>query len=561
MVYGTVTAITQLGADIDGEAAGDESGWSVAMNSDGTIVAVGAVYNDATGTNAGHVRVYQLSSNSWSQLGNDFDGEAAGDMSGISVALSSDGSILAVGAWYNSDGGSYAGQVRVFQWSSGSWAQLGSDIDGGSGIQTLGRSVALSSDGTVLATGAIYNSNPPNNAGVVRVLLFSSYSWTQLGSDIVGEAADDISGGSVSLNSDGTIVAIGAQYNDGTGSNAGHVRVHQFSSGSWTQLGGDIDGEAASDEFGQTVSLNSDGTILAVGTQLNDGNGANAGHVQVYQFSSGSWTQLGADIDGEAAGDKSGTSVSLSWDGTILAVGARLNGDNGQYAGHVRVYEWSGGSWTRLIRDLDGEAAGDQFGYAVALSGYANRLVVGGINNDGTASNAGHARVYELADRLSSGPPPPQYAYRAPGLLEEQRQSLAELGWTHGFRADQSWSFVFKVKFLSSSGPNQNYRVMLGGDAWSDNPDVNRAHMTYIEIASQGANKNIDFGWNRGFINGVCCTQIVANFRGGQSGNYLNNVPDNTEYEVAYIRRHALQRRRERRADRREKQWWLQGTE
>ena len=114
--------------------------------------------------------------------------------------------------------------------------------------------------------------------------------------------------------------------------------------------------------------------------------------------SSGSWTQLGADIDGEAAGDKSGTSVSLAWDGTILAVGARLNGDNGQYAGHVRVYEWSGGSWTRLIRDLDGEAAGDQFGYAVALVVMgANRLVVGGINNDGTASNAGHARVYELA--------------------------------------------------------------------------------------------------------------------------------------------------------------------
>ena len=77
IVYGTVTAITQLGADIDGEAAGDESGWSVAMNSDGTIVAVGAVYNDATGTNAGHARVYQLSSDSWSQLGNDFDGEAA----------------------------------------------------------------------------------------------------------------------------------------------------------------------------------------------------------------------------------------------------------------------------------------------------------------------------------------------------------------------------------------------------------------------------------------------------------------------------------------------------
>ena len=39
----------------------------------------------------------------------------------------------------------------------------------------------------------------------------------QIGSDIDGEAADDYSGFSVSLSSDGTIVAIGARYNDGNG--------------------------------------------------------------------------------------------------------------------------------------------------------------------------------------------------------------------------------------------------------------------------------------------------------------------------------------------------------
>ena len=49
----------QIGADIDGEAADDQSGWSVSLSDDGTIVAVGAPYNDGNGTDAGHVRVYQ----------------------------------------------------------------------------------------------------------------------------------------------------------------------------------------------------------------------------------------------------------------------------------------------------------------------------------------------------------------------------------------------------------------------------------------------------------------------------------------------------------------------
>ena len=40
--------------------------------------------------------------------------------------------------------------------------------------------------------------------------------WTQLGSDINGEAAGDTSGVSVSLSSDGKRVAIGAIHNDGT---------------------------------------------------------------------------------------------------------------------------------------------------------------------------------------------------------------------------------------------------------------------------------------------------------------------------------------------------------
>ncbi|MGA1671795.1 MAG: hypothetical protein ACO4AW_05395, partial [Ilumatobacteraceae bacterium] len=88
----------------------------------------------------------------------------------------------------------------------------------------------------------------------------ASTSIDQLGSDIDGEAADDRSGLSVSLSSDGTTVAIGAYFNDGTGSEAGHVRVYEWNGSRWVQKGSDIDGEALNDYFGLSVSLSSDGT-------------------------------------------------------------------------------------------------------------------------------------------------------------------------------------------------------------------------------------------------------------------------------------------------------------
>ena len=71
-----------------------------------------------------------------------------------------------------------------------------------------------------------------------------------------------------------------------------------------------------------SVSLSSDGSTVAIGALGNDGNGSNAGHVRIYKNISGTWTQQGSDIDGEAAGDYSGYSVSLSSDGSTVAIGA-----------------------------------------------------------------------------------------------------------------------------------------------------------------------------------------------------------------------------------------------
>ena len=92
-----------------------------------------------------------------------------------------------------------------------------------------------------------------------------------LGSDIDGENAGDAMGSSVSLDSDGDRVAIGAEFNDGNGANAGHVQIYSWNGSSWTQLGSDIHGEAANDYFGYSVSLDSDGDRVAIGAYKNDG--------------------------------------------------------------------------------------------------------------------------------------------------------------------------------------------------------------------------------------------------------------------------------------------------
>ena len=306
----------------------------MSLSSDGSVVAVGARLNDDNGENSGHVRVYQWDNTSWTQLGGVIEGEAAIDESGFSVSLSSDGSVVAIGARSNGDNGNYSGHVRVYEWNNTSltWTQLGGDIDGEASNDASGFSVSLSSDGTIVAIGA-----PSNGvyAGHVRVYEWNNTSWTQLGGDIDAENDFDNSGSSVSLSSDGTIVAIGARGNDGSnGNNSGHVRVYEWDNTSWTQLGGDIDGEAAEDFSGYSVSLSSDGSIVAIGA-ARSGNDR-AGHVRVYEWNNTSWTQIDSDIDGEGAGDYSGHSVSLSSDGSVVAIGAPYNNDG---SGHVRVYQ------------------------------------------------------------------------------------------------------------------------------------------------------------------------------------------------------------------------------
>ena len=181
----------------------------------------------------------------------------------------------------------------------------------------------------------------------------------QKGSDINGEGFEDYSGHSVSLSANGKTVAIGALYNNGNGTNSGHVRIYNYNDTSWVQLGQDIDGVASYDYSGSSVSLSSDGGTVAIGAYGNDGNGSLSGSVRVYSFDGTAWNQLGNDVYGEAIGDNSGYSISLSSNGQILAIGAILNDGSSISSGHTRIYSYNGTSWTQLGQDIDGEGPND----------------------------------------------------------------------------------------------------------------------------------------------------------------------------------------------------------
>ncbi len=404
VLLSTISSITfaqswpQLDSDIDGEAADDWSGWSVALSSDGSRVAIGASLNDGNGSLSGHVRIFYYNGAAWIKLGLDIDGEAAGDYSGYSVSLSSDGSRVAIGAIYNDGNGDNSGHVRVYEYSGTplAWTKLGDDIDGEAADDRLGGSVSLSSDGSRVAIGAYQNTGVNGfRSGHVRVYEYSGSAWIKLGDDIDGEAADDLSGVTVSLSSDGSRVAIGALLNHGVnGTYARLVGVYNYRRTAWIKLGDDIDGEAAGDYSGNSVSLSSDGSRVAIGAPYNAGNGNQSGHVRIFYYNGAAWIKLGDDIDGEAAGDLSGRSVSLSSDGNRVAIGAPYNAGNGSASGHVRIFYYNGSAWIKLGDDIDGEVAGDWSGISVSLSSDGSRVAIGAPHNAGNGGDSGHVRVF-----------------------------------------------------------------------------------------------------------------------------------------------------------------------
>ena len=380
----TIGALIQVGTDILGEAVEDRFGKAVSMSLDGTVIAAGGYLNDAAGTTAGHVRVFRFNQGGWLQQGNAILGEAAYDNSGRSMALSGDGSVVAIGAPGNDGGGINSGHVRLFGWDGSTWTQRGPDIDGTTSSDSFGSSVALSKDGSVVASGG-------RNSGV-RVYVWTHNQLVQLGTTL--DQQGRTAGVAVSLSSDGLTLATATtfSYTNTDGSAAGIVRVHRWT-GTWTKVGFDLE----NDNYGESVSLSGTGSTLAVASSLAvNAAGVASGRCRVYLESLDSgWIQLGQDLEGQDRGDLFGESLAISANAQYLVVGARQSGNYGH--GYVRMFRFSRGNWLPLGQTLSGDSQfADSFGDSVAISETGSRIAVGGPWFGDNGSRAGLVRAYEV---------------------------------------------------------------------------------------------------------------------------------------------------------------------
>gem|GEM_PF-2167777 len=388
-----MVAQSLIGSTIVGESPNDFA-VKMALSANGERMVIGGEGNDDGGNNAGHVRVYEWNGTAWTQMGSDIDGTGVNDSFGYDVSMSSSGDRIAVAGPYSS----VAAYIRVYEWNGTDWVQLGTDINEEASADNLS-AVGISGDGNRLIAGASFNDGNGTSAGHARIFEYNGTDWVQLGADIDGQAAGDRAGEGVSISSDGSIVAVGAPYNDNGGLFAGSVRVFQYDGSSWVQLGNDINATTAASDFfaagEKAVSLSGSGMRLAYGCYTNDNaTGVDAGTVRVYEYNGTDWIQLGTDILGEAAGDFFGIGVRLSSSGNVVVGTASGNNGGGANAGHARVFRYNGSDWVQFGQNIEG-AAGDQMLYA-SSSANGDIVAVG----RRSSNVAGEVDVYQLPSVL-----------------------------------------------------------------------------------------------------------------------------------------------------------------
>lgn len=374
-------------------------GSAISLSSDGQVWAAGALGSE------GKVEIHRATDGEWDSIIT-IRGNETGDDFGRSISLSGNGQFVAVGIPKNDNGG----RVQVYEILSDctSWdcslPQVGNDIQytpgetnslGYTFEKDFGYAVSLSEDGSVLAIGTPYFG--------VAVYRFEGGQWNQMGNLIDAKSWCGAFGWSVSLSDSGSRVAVGARaYEMGAPDESGSAMVFQFVDDEWKQLGQDLLGEDRHDLFGTSISLSGEGNVVAIGAINSDnGNGNDSGHVRIYRYTADDvWTQIGETILGEEEGDHSGVAVSLSKEGTKVAIGSNFHGEGG----HVRVFalfndigDWR---WRQLGESIEGETKSGRFGEAVALVDNVEGktfLAVGAPYSHGWLyDNMGEAYVYQM---------------------------------------------------------------------------------------------------------------------------------------------------------------------
>lgn len=174
-----------------------------------------------------------------------------------------------------------------------------------------------------------------------------------------------------------------------------------FSASYFEQVGPDLDirNKGQIDKFGQSVSISKDGSILAVGV-LSYPN--TFGSVIVYRrgqvnLNTGNpWVEMGNAIEGRIPNSGAGHVVKLSGDGLRLIMGEhRYAATKIPKAGVARVFGFNTGTqtWDQIGLDLEGSWSDGEFGYSVSITRDGARVAVGAKNHNRTT---GQVIIYTL---------------------------------------------------------------------------------------------------------------------------------------------------------------------
>lgn len=342
---------------------------SLSLSRDGTTIATGQ-FDAGSAQAGGQVNVFRYddSSGLWKPLGQTIiSGRSVGRF-GYSVSLNEDGTVLAIGD--ADDGSESTGLVIVFEFLNEMWVQLGEDIHGGEPDRFAGRSVALSDDGLMLALDVQITSRQPGPPNFVRVYRYNGNIWEQIGQDVFGETASISDTFSLSLSGDGRTFAIAAVV-----PGFGYLKTYTLNEqGTWG-LQGEIkpNGE---ESIGLSVSLSGDGTSLATGIyQFQSSN-----LVRIFKFANGAWSQSGSDIDTKGSNAARRMTLSMSTNGTTVAIGPQ---DDTSY-GRVHSYDVNKQQWSQIGENIKADplkTTGFQL-QSISLSGAGSRVAVFGPSAD-----------------------------------------------------------------------------------------------------------------------------------------------------------------------------------
>jgi hypothetical protein len=230
------------------------------------------------------------------------------------------------------------------------------------------------------------------SAGALLLIAISAWATTPVEvAKLIAEdsASNDFFGFSIALSDDTAV--IGALRDDDNGVDSGSVYVFTRFGTNWSQQTKFTAADSgAGDEFGGQVAL--DGDIAVIGARHDDDKGVDSGSAYVFTRSGTAWShQAKLTASDGAAGDEFGYSVAISGDTAVI--GAPRDDDKSDDSGSAYVFTRSGSTWSQQAKlDATDGAAGDVFGISVAISG--DTVVIGADLADEKGSNSGAAYVF-----------------------------------------------------------------------------------------------------------------------------------------------------------------------